>query len=249
MSNNVLGLSIARWVSASGGSLEDSLTYLNDNGDLASPSVSTLDFRLVSGDNLEDIMFTSFKSDPNLTSSYSIQFPINSDVDVTGRFLKVESVSPGPIDNLRLSWAVGDGTGTVTSITAGTGLTGGTITTAGSISLANTAVTAGTYNYANISVDAQGRIIAASNSYIADGISSTVGKSFLNGVEGVIINTTAVSTSSIINITRNVGTGTLPSVVTIGNLLVGSIVDNESFTVYSTTLNDLSGFNWLIINP
>jgi hypothetical protein len=55
--------------------------------------------------------------------------------------------------------------GTVTSITAGTGLSGGTITTSGTIALANTTVTAGTYGSGtaipSITVNAQGQITSA----------------------------------------------------------------------------------------
>lgn len=52
------------------------------------------------------------------------------------------------------------GTGTVTSITAGTGLTGGAITTSGTISMPNTG-TAGSYS--GVTTDAQGRVTAGTN--------------------------------------------------------------------------------------
>lgn len=57
------------------------------------------------------------------------------------------------------------GTGTVTSVTAGTGLSGGTITTSGTISMPNTG-TAGTY--ASVTTDAQGRVTSGTTISIND---------------------------------------------------------------------------------
>ncbi len=96
----------------------------------------------------------------------------NTGLTINNNSVTPAKISPG-INGQLLTTAAGVAAwttptfGTVTSVTAGTGLTGGTITTTGTLGLANTAVAPGTYGTATqvsqFNVDAQGRIIGATN--------------------------------------------------------------------------------------
>lgn len=80
------------------------------------------------------------------------------------------------------------------------------------------------------------------------GADATGGFATMNGNTGVIINTTAISTTSILMVTRNAGAG----VGGLDNYEIwpGNIVNGVSFTVYSSSINDTTSvINWTIMNP
>jgi hypothetical protein len=134
------------------------------------------------------------------------------------------------------------GSGSVTSVATGTGLTGGPITTTGTISLANTTVTAGTYTAANITVDAQGRITAAANG--SGGGGGTVTSVALSAPAFLTVSGSPVTTSGTLALSysgtalpvANGGTGVTTSTGS------GSVVLSTGPSLGSATVSDYETF-------
>ncbi len=138
----------------------------------------------------------------------------------------------GSFDSLSVVNGITAGTSIAagTTLTAGTGVTattGGVTATAGNITATNGNLVLGT---------------AGNKLSIATGANASVGVSGALAAGTVTVNTTAVTASSRIFLTRAVAGGTL------GNLSVGTITAGTSFTITSSDAGDTSTINWLIIN-